>query len=175
MADGKRWVALEKATRRGRYAAIPLGEVWMNDEYVVHCEDIKDGITELSIRRFDRGAARDWRDFQRIKNQLCGPEREGLELYPAESRLMDTANQYYVWVLPLGTVIPVGFPQRNVSTARQATMMGATQRPLDPGVEPTHTDQEMGEMVAELDRQVGPRREPPPDDGYYGTNLGIKR
>jgi hypothetical protein len=35
----------------------------------------------------------DWRDLQRIKNQLVGPECEAVELYPAESRKVDTANQ----------------------------------------------------------------------------------
>jgi hypothetical protein len=39
----------------------------------------------------------DWRDLQRIKNELVGPECEAVELYPAESRLVDTANQYHLW------------------------------------------------------------------------------
>ena len=28
-----------------------------------------------------------------IKNLIVGPEHEGFEIYPAESRLVDTANQ----------------------------------------------------------------------------------
>jgi hypothetical protein len=39
----------------------------------------------------------DWRDFQRIKNDLVGPEWEAVELYPAESRLMDPSNYYSLW------------------------------------------------------------------------------
>ena len=53
----------------------------------------------LSIKRKDRGACHDWRDFQRIKNEIVGPEYEAIELYPAESRVVDTANQYHLWVL----------------------------------------------------------------------------
>src|SRR5277367_1896325 len=45
-------------------------------------------MVELSIRRNDRGAAKDWRDFQRIKNELLGPEWGGFESYPAESNLV---------------------------------------------------------------------------------------
>ena len=86
-------------------AEAELGNLWKNDQYQVHV--IKwygqgpDGadIIQLSIKRLDRGPARDWRDFQRIKTQLCGPECEGIELYPAESRLADGANQFHLWVV----------------------------------------------------------------------------
>ena len=63
----------------------------------------------LSIRRNDREPCDSWRDFQEIKNQLCGPEREAVQVYPAESRLMDTANQYHLWVMPEGEIFPMGY------------------------------------------------------------------
>ena len=53
----------------------------------------------LDIHRLDGGTCKEWRDFQQIKNELVGPEFEALELFPAESRLVDTANQYHLWVL----------------------------------------------------------------------------
>ena len=53
-------------------------------------------MTELSIRRNDRKPSMDWRDMQWIKNQLLGPEIEAVQIFPAESRLMDAANQYYL-------------------------------------------------------------------------------
>ena len=52
----------------------------------------------LSIRRDDRAPVRDWRHMMAIKDQLCGTDREGVELYPAHSRLVDQANQYHLWV-----------------------------------------------------------------------------
>lgn len=82
---------------------------WRNDLYVVTVREVEGGYTHLSIRRDDRAPCRDWRHFQQIKNQLCGPEREGLELYPAESRVVDGANQYHLWVLPSGMRIPCGY------------------------------------------------------------------
>jgi len=71
--------------------------------------------TWLIIRRCDSEAIHDWRHFQRIKNELCGPEREGFEMYPAESRLVDTSNQYHLFVMPEGIGIPFGYAERDIS------------------------------------------------------------
>jgi hypothetical protein len=106
------------------------GETWMNGEYVVIVKQRGDW-THLSIRRCDRRACRDWRDFQAIKNQLCGPEREALELYPAESRVVDTANQYHLWVLPAGERIPVGWEVRSVIGPEDCQIPGAVQRAFE--------------------------------------------
>ena len=67
------------------------------------------GITYLSIKRLDLEPIHDWRDLQEIKNQICGKDREGLELYPAEDRVVDTANQYHMFVFGKGHGIPLGF------------------------------------------------------------------
>lgn len=85
-------------------------EIWMNDVYTVVKRPAQPGIIWLSIKRTDKEICRDWRDFQEIKNQLVGPECEGLEVYPAESRLVDTANQYHLWVFTDPTYrMPFGF------------------------------------------------------------------
>jgi hypothetical protein len=52
----------------------------------------------LTIWRHDRQACQNWRHLQQIKNELIGPEHEAVELFPAESRLVDTANEYHLWV-----------------------------------------------------------------------------
>ena len=84
------------------------GECWMNDIYTVLKREYEDGVVHLSIRRNDRGPARDWRHFQQIKNQLLGEEVEAVEIYPAESRVVDAANQYHLWARP-GVRVPFGF------------------------------------------------------------------
>lgn len=56
------------------------------------------GWTHLAIRRTDGQRDIPWRDRQRIKNELVGPECEGVELHPAESRLADMTNTYHLWV-----------------------------------------------------------------------------
>jgi hypothetical protein len=56
-------------------------------------------IVWLSIKRVDKEPLHDWRHLQEIKNMLVGPEYEGMEMYPAESRVVDSANQYHLWVV----------------------------------------------------------------------------
>lgn len=113
-------------------AEVAAGEFWRNDLYTVQVGRHSEGwIQELSIRRNDRKPVHDWRHFQRIKSEIAGPDVEAFELYPAEERLMDTANQYYLWCLPPGQRLPVGFETgRNVQDAAEAELVGAVQRPL---------------------------------------------
>lgn len=60
---------------------------------------VEDGpdIIHLSIRDNERTVRHDWRDFQRIKNEICGPETEFVEVYPRESQLVDMSNQYHLF------------------------------------------------------------------------------
>jgi hypothetical protein len=109
-------------------------EIWCNDRYVVIVQRFEDSgdVMSLSIRRDDRKAAHDWRDFQRIKNEIAGPEVEAFELYPAQSRVVDTANQYWIWCMPKGTALPVGFPEGVISSEDDPRFPAARQRPLAP-------------------------------------------
>lgn len=86
-------------------------------------------IIHLSIKRIDRNPIHDWRDLQRIKNAIVGEENEAFELYPAESRLVDTANQYHLWAFTDKRVrIPCGFTSRLVS---EEQIGSAQQRPFN--------------------------------------------
>jgi hypothetical protein len=112
-------------------AIMNSGEVWANNKYVVIARRYPDGaVMHLSIRRADRRAARDWRDFQRIKNDIAGPGTEAVELFPAEDRLVDTANQYHLWCMPPGVRLPFGFAERSVLDADEIPDTGARQREL---------------------------------------------
>ena len=59
-----------------------------------------EGMIQLGISAHDGTARHDWREFQWIKNQLAGEECEAVELYPAESRLLDPSNYYSLWCFP---------------------------------------------------------------------------
>jgi|SRR5581483_5139714 len=110
-------------------------EVWGNDEYEVIVRYMeprgKGGALHLSIKRYDREPIRDWRHLQSIKNEVAGWGREGFELFPAESRLVDQANQTHLWVMGAGDMLPIGFPQREVKTEAEAR--AAMQDVLGPG------------------------------------------
>lgn len=94
--------------------------VFKNDKYqAMVTERCMDGalgpLTWITIRRLDSAPVHDWRDLQRIKNDICGAEREAVEIYPAESRLVDTNNNYHLFVLPEGMRMPFGYTKRDVS------------------------------------------------------------
>lgn len=84
--------------------------VFLNDTYQVHVRRVDEGMLHLSIKRIDKQPVHDWRDLQWIKSEIVGPENEAVEIYPAESRVIDTANQYHLWVFIDPTYrIPFGF------------------------------------------------------------------
>lgn len=109
-------------------------EIWASFQYTVLVyRDTKVGegwpaMDWLSIRRDDREPIRDWRHMQAIKNQICGKDREGVELYPADARLVDTANQFHLWVMRSDFVFPFGFMEGRIVSDDIEDGMGAVQR-----------------------------------------------
>jgi len=108
---------------------------WINDLYQVARRVFPGSpLVQLNIRRHDgRPIFRDWRHFQKIKNQLVGEECEGIELYPAESRLVDTNNKYHIWCHTDPKFrFPVGFDYRRVedSDPKRNRVPGIRQRKL---------------------------------------------
>lgn len=120
----------------------PPDEVWVNDEYQCFVKYLeargKGGLLSLSIKRNDKKPAHDWRELQAIKNEVAGWEREAIEIYPAEARLVDEADQTWLWVMPAGIAIELGFMQRVVDTAdSKATRLNTgkgSQRDWRPGI-----------------------------------------
>ena len=120
--SSSRWTPFQSVLpyRNGKPMELKEHETyWQNSFYTVNkmlLEAKEDGAIHLSIRKNDRKAARDWRHFQRIKNELAGPEREAIEVFPPESQLVDTANQYHMFVYPEGLHSPFTWEQgRHVS------------------------------------------------------------
>lgn len=104
----RKWQKLVLADQPGPTGA----RVYHNNIYEVNCWRHSTGWpfgngewALLGISSKDGEARHDWRDFQHIKNDLVGPEWEAIELYPAESRLIDPSNYFYLWCAPK---IPVG-------------------------------------------------------------------
>lgn len=124
-------------------------ELWVNSRYHVFVRFIRSEeageLTHLSIKHNDKSCPRDWRELQRIKNELCGDEREALEIYPAESRLVDMSNQYHLWVLPAGKRIPFGFFDGRLVTDTPAP--NGKQRAFDRETELTDERIERGEAA----------------------------
>ena len=112
-------------------------EVWKNSKYqvvkrVFRSPELTCGLVHLSIKTLAKSTEHDWREFQTIKNELVGEECEGCELYPAESRKVDTANQYHMWVFESPKMkFPFGFNDgRIIGSKKEASKIGAKQRPI---------------------------------------------
>lgn len=128
---------------RKKLGVQPVDEVWVNDIYQVVVVNFESGMTHLSIKRDDRHVVRDWRHLQSIKNEICGEDRWGVEIFPPESALVDSANEYHLFVLPAGVELPFGFHDPLVSSDAQLTAFNAArergqhrgrQRPFQPGL-----------------------------------------
>jgi hypothetical protein len=84
-----------------------------NDVYSVQIRN-KPPFVQLTISRLDQQPCKCRKDFQQIKNELMGPECEAVELYPAESRLVDTRNEYHLWVLTPQSRFEIGYDERHM-------------------------------------------------------------
>lgn len=105
---------------------------WVNELYqvqVLPCGP-EDAMIHLCIRRRDGAAIFDWRHMQQIKNEMVGEEREAFQLFPAESRKVDTSNKYHLFVLPEGAGIDLGWMQRDVQYEERKNVPGLRQRAL---------------------------------------------
>ena len=125
------------------YREMLAAEWWGNDDY--SCLVFRDGgrskrhgfdpswtIVHISLHRRDRAPCNDWRDLQQIKSDVLGAEAEAVQLYPAESRVVDTSNEYHLWALFNAKGEPVMWPLGMTVGLRvnDPRVEGAVQRPL---------------------------------------------
>ena len=99
-------------------------ECWVNNIYTVKvyypdnsaaCQFPNNKFTLLSFRNHANSHhAHDWRDMQRIKNEICGYERTAVEIYPPMSNLVDTCNQFHLWVYPEDYELDFGYKASEV-------------------------------------------------------------
>lgn len=91
-------------------------KVWRNGMFVVQAYSTPNAwnATRVMIRWLDARPDHDWALFQRIKNDLFGPDRVALEVYPSEAHKQDVANMYWLWVLPKGFECPIEVKRRTL-------------------------------------------------------------
>ena len=137
---------ISEAITEAQIAHMRAQRIFRNDRYQVLVTDCTPDLSVsppegcgfpplvwLSIKRIDREPIHDWRELQDIKNALVGPECEAVELYPAESRLTDTANQYHLWCITDPEIRwPFGYRARELASPEEAARNGAKQRAFEP-------------------------------------------
>src|SRR3954465_11420168 len=101
----KHWYQYRQAGQQPAVAIL----AFQNRLYNGYALVFEDTSMHLSFKRNDRAAVRDWRHFQAIKNEVAGPEREAIEIFPPESMLVDSANENHLWIIPEDNISPLGF------------------------------------------------------------------
>ena len=66
-------------------------------------------VGHLSYRRKSGDQILGWREKQLIKDCIAGTECEGVEIFPAWTRLLDTCNQYHMTIFPPDCPLPFGY------------------------------------------------------------------
>ena len=94
---------------------------------MVNVAELKGKCTHISMKRKDKRPMNNWQDMQTIKNRLVGTEIDAIQIFPAESRLMNTANQYHLFCFPPEVRLPVGWDERLVFTQSFSFDDGASQ------------------------------------------------
>jgi hypothetical protein len=159
MSNQPEWTKFQEATlnltaanaNAAKHAATLMNiadcdKVYLNSRYQVnlraheHPETKQIFLIHLSIKRLDKEPIHDWRDLQRIKNEICGPECFAIEIYPPEKYLVDSANQYHLWCFDSEMDIPFVFHHRLVS---EESTNGAKQRPFEVKPDDLITTQQM--------------------------------
>lgn len=94
---------------------VPKGmtRAYRNTRYTVMVYDnhhtTKGFATRVMIQKHDNTIIMyHWSELQKIKNEIFGPETTAVEYYPAQSRLIDDHNIYWLWIFPEG-VLPIPF------------------------------------------------------------------
>ena len=100
------WETLTKLNPDRMRQDCPGDEIWENSVYLAMATVRQGHVKFIQVQRQDGKAVRDWRDMQRIKNQIAGEEIDAYELYPPESELADSGNTYWIWCYPPGERAP---------------------------------------------------------------------
>jgi hypothetical protein len=91
----------------------------------------------LTVRTHDHQPRHDWRELQRIKNEIAGDTTEAVEVYPSEDRVVDNSNLYHLFCFPqLATedgLLPFGFTERLVT---EGSGEAGKQRDFRPEIRP---------------------------------------
>jgi len=80
-------------------------EVWRSRQYLIQVFNERDGIERLSIQSTTHNGSRfvdgiSWDILQRLKSECGRGDKDAVEIYPAESEVVNVANIRHLWVYP---------------------------------------------------------------------------
>ena len=98
---------------------------WGNVEHVTITRGLKDNILTI-----DGSSGFTWAEKQQIKNELFGDNRDAVEVYPKESKLVDTADVYHLWVFDKKFEMPFGIHPKQFKPAVKRGVLKLSQEEL---------------------------------------------
>lgn len=86
-----------------------MTRAYQNNRYIVMIDDNSMTTHGTAIRAMiqtvhDQPIHNHWSEIQNIKNEIFGTEAVGIEYYPAESKLVNDHNIYWLWIFPDGII-----------------------------------------------------------------------
>lgn len=66
---------------------------------------------------FDGSNGFSWSEKQQIKNELFGENRDAVEVYPKQDKLIDVCDVYHLWVFDKKTDLPFGIHPKQFTHA----------------------------------------------------------
>jgi hypothetical protein len=78
---------------------------------------LENGVRHLAVSSLS-GIRPSWREMQRIKDSIAGPDLTAVEVYPPVPEIIDQADMFHIWVLPGPlpfSLSPVRFHTRRVA------------------------------------------------------------
>lgn len=81
------------------YSESGLTQACFNLVFSVQEYQVPGAYTRLMVRRHDQQRIQ-WAELQRIKNELYGEEVLGIQCFPRQSKLVDVAMMYWMYLIP---------------------------------------------------------------------------
>ncbi len=105
----RQWLRERGWSGSGEYATCELGYTNNHHRVSVTRLDTEWGeVLHLWIERHDERPGHDWPTLQRIKDEIAGPDRVAIEVYPKADDVIDDHNIYHLYVLPEDFQLPFG-------------------------------------------------------------------
>jgi hypothetical protein len=81
---------------------------YRNKVFSVLERDAGGGVRHYSVSSLSQRRP-SWWEMQRIKDEIAGPDKTAVEVYPPRAEIVDDADMYHFWVLP--AALPFSLPR----------------------------------------------------------------
>lgn len=95
------WQPLRRTDESEQDVVSAFGSVWLNNWYVIMVDEGMSTFgpcTVLKIRRNDAMGMTHWWHMQQIKDEICGADKVGVQVFPKTDDAFDDKHIFWLWV-----------------------------------------------------------------------------